>query len=189
MKKLLIATALTTFALTTQAEGLYLQADAGYSGLTATVDGQSGSNGTSSQRLGLGYDFGNQFRLAVDYTNFGKIKEEYAGINASLKVKSVGATAFYEFNKNSKWVPYFGVRVARNTLKATIDGSYSAYGYYTSHIDTEDSESVTGVGAILGGQYKFTPNVALNIGLEYNRIGGSLSLNEASIKAGFRIGF
>jgi len=99
MKKLLIATTLATFALTSQAEGLYVQGDLGVSRMVASPDNDHTIADTIfDQRLSLGYDLGNQFRLALDYTNFGlaKLDEYVVGQDEAKKVLSVAVYNHYK---------------------------------------------------------------------------------------------
>lgn len=186
MKKLLIATALTVCALSAQAGNIYVQGDLGSS--VFTLDDTTGtSSAVFNQRLSLGYDFGNQFRIALDYTNFGKLKESgtngYYYATATLKVKSLGITGFYDFNisSKSKFVPYVGLRLSHNKVSATLDSN----ALYTG----SGSETSTGLGILGGVQYKFSERLSLNANLEYNKLSSDLGLGEGSAKIGLRYNF
>lgn len=187
MKKLLIATALATFALTSQAEGLYVQGDLGLSRMVASPDNNHTIADTIfDQRLSLGYDLGNQFRLALDYTNFGQAKlDEYR-----VKVKSIGVTGFYDFDVSNKdLVPYVGARIAYNKANITESDFYCNGYSQNCHTDTLDSYSKSriGIGALGGIQYKISSNLSINTGIEFNLMASDLS--QGGIKLGLRYNF
>lgn len=171
MKKLLIATLLSAFALSAHSQ-VYVQADLGSSrvALEDEAGGEEVLSGTVfTQRLSVGYDFQNNFRVAVDYTNFGKIKNTYSdgyySADVSLKVKSLGVTGFYDFKSSSNFTPYVGVRLAHNKADVNVQ----AYNSYNS-VSGSDSVSRIGLGVLGGVQYKLTNNMALNANIEYNRL-------------------
>lgn len=181
MKKLYAIAALAALPLTASAEGFYVQGDLGVSNLHfVDTDYYSLPNkAVFTQRINLGYDF-DSFRLAFDYTNFSKAKfDDLFGI--SVKAHSFGMSAIYDFRNSSSFTPYIGARLGYSSIKLT--GSYSGYysNYYTIPISATTTSSSFGV---LGGvQMKLTDNLALNLGLEYNRLasdfgqfGGQLGL-------------
>ncbi|MDH2997525.1 hypothetical protein A1D22_07295 [Pasteurellaceae bacterium LFhippo2] len=185
LSKLLIVTALSSFALSAQAEGWYVQGDLGYSRI-AEVDYDIVKDNVLSQRVSVGYDFANKFRVAADYTNFGTAKTTYENlVDVSLKIKSLGLTGFYDFNINSKFTPYVGVRLAYNKadIKASTTNTYSRY--YT--LSDSASESRLGIGALAGVQYDLAPNLKINAGVEYNRIAADVA--QAGVKVGIRYNF
>lgn len=95
MKKLLIVTMLFTLALSAQAQW-YVQGDLGASKIDITHVNSSNSP-SFTQRISVGYAFDKNFRLAVDYTNYGKVTANYADVvDVSLKGKSLGLTGFYD---------------------------------------------------------------------------------------------
>lgn len=192
MKKLLIATVLAGFSLSLQAEGWYAQGDLGYSNIATTDSIVELSDSSFSQRLSVGYDFG-QFRIAGDYTNFGKVKttDSYGDYydEVSLKLKSIGITGFYQFDMNSSFKPYVGLRVGYNNAKVTETTGYNCSGNYCFSQRDDESYSVNRVGlGIIGGiQYKIKNNLSLNLNAEYNRI--AADVYQAGIHTGIRFDF
>ncbi len=76
------------------------------------TDLNSSDSPSFTQRISVGYAFDKNFRLAVDYTNYGKVTANYADIvDVSLKGKSLGLTGFYDFDL-ADFKPYVGVRVS-----------------------------------------------------------------------------
>lgn len=187
MKKLLIATLLSTFALSAHSQ-VYVQADLGSSrvALEDEAGGDEVLSGTVfSQRLSIGYDFQNNFRTAVDYTNFGKVKEsytdEYFSADLSLKLKSLGVTGFYDFKSSSNFIPYVGLRVSYNKFDTEV--ALNSYDSFSESV----SESRIGFGVLGGVQYKLTNNMALNVNIEYNRVASDAYAAGANI--GLRYNF
>ncbi|MGK8946676.1 opacity family porin [Haemophilus influenzae] len=181
MKKLLIVTMLSTLALSAQAQW-YVQGDLGASKIDIT-DLNSSDSPSFTQRISVGYAFDKNFRLAVDYTNYGKVTANYDDIaDVSLKVKSLGFTGFYDFDL-ADFKPYVGVRVSANEPDVTVTENANAR-YYRIDFVTETS---IGIGALAGVQYKLTDNVALNTNIEYNRLASDAS--DVGVKAGLRFSF
>ncbi|HHF4079112.1 TPA: opacity family porin [Haemophilus influenzae] len=179
MKKLLIVTMLSTLALSAQAQW-YVQGDLGASKIDITHVNSSDSS-SFTQRISVGYAFDKNFRLAVDYTNYGKVTANYADVvDVSLKGKSLGLTGFYDFDL-ADFKPYVGVRVSANEPDVTENANARYY-----RIDFV-SETSIGIGALAGVQYKLTDNVALNTNIEYNRLASDAS--DVGVKAGLRFSF
>ncbi|HHF3963877.1 TPA: opacity family porin [Haemophilus influenzae] len=179
MKKLLIVTMLSTLALSAQAQW-YVQGDLGASKIDITHVNSSDSS-SFTQRISVGYAFDKNFRLAVDYTNYGKVTANYADVvDVSLKGKSLGLTGFYDFDL-ADFKPYVGVRVSANEPDVTVTANARYY-----RIDFV-SETSIGIGALAGVQYKLTDNVALNTNIEYNRLASDAS--DVGVKAGLRFSF
>ncbi|HHF3626766.1 opacity family porin [Haemophilus influenzae] len=177
MKKLLIVTMLSTLALSAQAQW-YVQGDLGASKIDIT-DLNSSDSPSFTQRISVGYAFDKNFRLAVDYTNYGKVTANYADIvDVSLKGKSLGFTGFYDFDL-ADFKPYVGVRVSANEGDVTANARYYRIDFAT--------ETSIGIGALAGVQYKLTDNVALNTNIEYNRLASDVS--DVGVKAGLRFSF
>ena len=104
--------------------GFYLRGNAGYG--IHTEDGISGditsdvagigveSEGDPSYSVGLGYDFGNSWRLEVDtdylQTDLGAIAE-LPGSSAKLRTTSVMLNALYDFNEGGRIQPFIGAGV------------------------------------------------------------------------------
>lgn len=180
MKKLLIATLLSAFTLSAQAQW-YVQGDLGASKIDIT-DANNSDGSSFTQRISVGYAFDKNFRLAADYTNYGKVTAKYAGlVDVSLKVKSLGLTGFYDFNLNNDLTPYVGLRLSTN--KADVTAESNRYYYY----EASATETRTGLGVLAGLQYKLTNNVSLNANIEYNRLAADVS--DVGAKAGLRFSF
>ncbi|CVQ36495.1 opacity protein [Haemophilus influenzae] len=178
MKKLLIVTMLFTLALSAQAQW-YVQGDLGASKIDIT-DLNSSDSPSFTQRISVGYAFDKNFRLAVDYTNYGKVTANYADVvDVSLKGKSLGLTGFYDFDL-ADFKPYVGVRVSTNGADVTANARYY-------RIEAFATETRIGIGALAGVQYKLTDNVALNTNIEYNRLASNVS--DVGVKAGLRFSF
>lgn len=178
MKKLLIATLLSAFALSAHSQ-VYVQADLGSSrvALEDEAGGEDVISGTVfTQRLSVGYDFQNNFRVAVDYTNYGTAKEDYTTYTESMKFKSLGVTGFYDFTPINLLTPYLGLRLAYTNA----DLKYSSRSSYFSYQDSY-SDSSLGLGIMAGAQYKLTNNVSLNANLEYNRVASNAFAAGANI--------
>lgn len=177
MKKLLIVTMLSTLALSAQAQW-YVQGDLGASKIDIT-DLNSSDSPSFTQRISVGYAFDKNFRLAVDYTNYGKVTANYADVaDVSLKGKSLGFTGFYDFDL-ADFKPYVGVRVSANEGDVTANVRYYRIDFAT--------ETNIGIGALAGVQYKLTDNVALNTNIEYNHLASDVS--DVGVKAGLRFSF
>ncbi|CBW29849.1 TPA: opacity family porin [Haemophilus influenzae] len=180
MKKLLIVTMLFTLALSAQAQW-YVQGDLGASKIDIT-DLNSSDSPSFTQRISVGYAFDKNFRLAVDYTNYGKVTANYADVvDVSLKGKSLGLTGFYDFDL-ADFKPYVGVRVSTNGADVTATANARYY-----RIEAFATETRIGIGALAGVQYKLTDNVALNTNIEYNRLASNVS--DVGVKAGLRFSF
>ncbi len=182
MKKLLIATLLAGTALSAQAENFYVQGDLGYSIVDSEINNTNAvEDKVFTQRIGVGYDLGN-VRFALDYTNFNKAKDnekpapDYS--DGSLKIKSVGVSAIYDFHKFTTFVPYIGVRASYNHTNTTL--RTPSYHYVKK-------ENRPGLGVLAGVQRKLTNRLDLNLGAEYNRIGNDVYNLGAS--AGLRFNF
>lgn len=84
----------------------------------------SSNSPSFTQRISVGYAFDKNFRLAVDYTNYGKVTANYADVvDVSLKGKSLGLTGFYDFDL-ADFKPYVGVRVSTNGADVTANARY-----------------------------------------------------------------
>ena len=179
----------TTFALSAHAGNVYVQGNLGYSQFT--IDDFPGHQNTFNQRISLGYDFDNPFRLAVDYTHFRKIHEsahdENISLDGSVKLSSVGVAGLYDFNINdinAKLVPYIGIRLSHNNVNATVSRTTRQSFNYLKYRD-----NYVGFGALSGAQYKINERISLNGNIEYNRFSRDLELNEVGARLGVRVNF
>lgn len=208
MKKLLLAALLTSTSTLAMAQistdGLYVQGNVGVSKLEAKVDGKKLKDNGTGYTVAVGKDMG-AVRYQADYTNFGKIKENgsdgergtasYEEWKGTMKAQSLGLSAIYDFNTTTGLTPYAGVRVGVNQLKADyhdVSTAISATGQLT---DITDNSSVkktkVGAGVLAGVQYAFNPQMALDVGVEYNHLGKvyDTKMNQYGAKVGLRYNF
>ena len=114
-------------------EGWYLRGNAGY-GVHTDVDltgdivsGQHGnglqSEGNVAGSLGLGYDFGNNWRLELDgaslWTDFGSISQ-IPSTSAKFRTNSAMLNAIYDFDDFGRWEPYVGAGIGLVEAKANL---------------------------------------------------------------------
>lgn len=186
MKKLLLATTLS-LAVTAPAfashSGFYVQGDLGWASISDDYDENADG---FAQRATLGYNFGNNWRMGLDYTHY----NDYDGSEAEYdytygnKFHSFGLSAIYDFNNvNFALKPYLGARVAVNHWKHT--DSEEGYEY-------SSSETKTGVGVLTGVNYEITPDLDLDVGYRYNywgKFAGDTKLDSHEVMAGLRYTF
>ena len=102
-------------------EGWYLRGNLGYGihtepelsgGLNSAVhDNSLESEGNVAATLGLGYEFGNNWRVEVDvdslWTDLGSISQ-LDGTSAKLRTNTLMLNAIYDFDNFGEWQPYIG---------------------------------------------------------------------------------
>ncbi|MGB0907750.1 MAG: outer membrane protein [Maricaulaceae bacterium] len=136
MKKhlLIAATAATLMAAPSVASaqddsGWYLRGNAGYGvhtdiDITGDVVGDVESEGNATGSVGLGYDFGNNWRLEGDFaqlqTDLGAISQ-YPHTSAKLETKTAMINAIYDFSGFGRWEPYIGAGIGIVRGNATIE--------------------------------------------------------------------
>ncbi|WP_416878384.1 OmpA family protein [Litorimonas sp.] len=119
-----------------QDSGWYLRGNAGYGVHTDTElrDGMVGENeseGNIAYSLGLGYEFGNGWRMELDgsslWTDLGKI-DSLPQSSAKLRTNSLMVNAIYDFEDFGRWEPYVGagIGVVESNLKAVASDFPSA---------------------------------------------------------------
>ena len=119
-----------------QDSGWYLRGTAGYGTHTDTElsDGMVGENeseGNIAYSLGLGYEFGNGWRMELDgsslWTDLGKI-DSLPQSSAKLRTNSLMVNAIYDFEDFGRWEPYVGagVGVVESNLSAVASDFPSA---------------------------------------------------------------
>ena len=115
------ALGLTTTASAHDDEGWYLRGNLGYgihtdADLTGGLDSSFHGNGLQSEgnvagSLGVGYDFGNNWRLELDgdslWTDLGSISQ-IPSSSAKLRTTSAMLNAIYDFDDFGSWEPYVG---------------------------------------------------------------------------------
>ncbi|OOF58749.1 opacity family porin [Rodentibacter myodis] len=195
MKKSLLALAIGALAVASTANaGWYVQGDLGYSKVKSS-GGDIGDFNKSkfTPSLAVGYKYGN-WRFALDYTNYGKIEESYADQNEvsteKLKTYGLGLSAIYDIELNSPFKPYVGVRLSQNFFDDKYDSSTMENGAIVrEHIS--EKENKFGYGVLAGVSYNFSPNWAVNGGIEYNRLGkfDDVKINQYGAKVGIRYEF
>ena len=118
------------------AEGIYAKAGAGvtqFSDVTATVGSYSGElefDSGMSYGVGLGYDFGNDFRAELGFNQANGELEKIAGVaaTADLEVSTLSVSIFKDFSNDSNFTPYVGVGVGTTNIDIdTITLNSTAY--------------------------------------------------------------
>lgn len=130
MKKLALCSAVSALGLlmatsaSAHDEGWYLRGNAGYgvhtdTDLTGDIVSNVHGNGLQSEgnvgaSLGLGYDFGDRWRLELDgdtlLTDFGSISQVPSSF-AKLRTDSIMLNALYDFDSFGDFEPYIGAGV------------------------------------------------------------------------------
>ncbi len=179
MKKLLLATLVAGLATTASADILkdghvFVQADLG--SMKLHFDDEDGSDDLKksnfTQRIAVGYEV-EQTRIALDYTNFGKVKGSESFTEAGLdvdvkgkiKVQGFGVTLAHTFEVSDLLNPYVGARIGWTTGKAKVDVTVQEETYTVS-----DSKTRFSAGLLAGVESKVTDNVTLGLGAEYHRL-------------------
>ncbi|MDO5054949.1 MAG: opacity family porin [Pasteurella oralis] len=191
MKKSLLVLALGTLFAATASANFYVQGDLG----STKIKAKGGEDGKFSKnvfepRLSVGYKF-SDFRLALDYSHYNKIKETFVDADevtkTDFKIRGLGLSAIYDFTLNAPVTPFVGARLSLNHF------STKDYTVYTSGSkETEKAnETRVGFGVLAGADYKLTPNLALVGTVEYNRLGRSedVKIDAYGAKVGLRYDF
>ena len=114
-------------------EGWYLKAMAGYGigtdiDITGGIDSSQHGNGIQAEgdvvgNLGVGYDFGENWRLELDgttmFNDYGSISQTPSSF-AKLRTDAVMLNALYDFDEFGKFAPYVGAGVGLVFTDATI---------------------------------------------------------------------
>lgn len=196
MKKTAFAILLGSLAIATTANAnWYVQGDFGRTKIKSGTadDGQFNKN-VSDLRLSVGYKF-TDFRIALDYTRYGTVKERYEDdtevTDTTLKLKGFGVSAIYDFNLNSPIKPFVGARLALNTFSDKDDTLHKDPNVPVQREVDSSKETRLGYGALAGASYDFTPNFAAVGTVEYNHLGrsGDVKVNSYGAKIGLRYSF
>lgn len=195
----------STLAMAGAFDDLYVQGDVGLSKLEVKIDDEKFKDNNTGYSIALGKDMGT-FRYQADYTDFGKITENYSDgdlaiigndeVTTTLKAQSLGFSAIYDFKPVFSVTPYAGLRVGVNQLKAEDKGRASTIDVTTNQqtlISYYESEKKTkvGVGVLAGVQYAFNPKLLLDAGVEYHHLGKveDWKFNQYGVKVGLRYNF
>jgi len=109
-------------------EGWYLRGNAGYgthtdADLSGGIVGDVESEGNVALSLGLGYDFGNNWRLELDgatlWTDNGAIAQLPSSF-AKFRTNSAMLNAIYDFDDFGRWAPYVGAGIGVVRAKADL---------------------------------------------------------------------
>ena len=134
MKHMLLSTAAISIALTIPAiasadePGWYLRGNAGYGthtdiDITGDVLGDVESEGNATGSVGVGYDFGNNWRLELDaaqlFTNLGAVSQ-FPNSTAKLETTTGFVNAIYDFSEFGRWEPYVGAGLGLVRGNATV---------------------------------------------------------------------
>jgi len=139
MKHMLLSTAAVSIALAIPAlahadepgwylRGKYLRGNAGYGthtdiDITGDVVGDVESEGNATASVGVGYEFGNNWRLELDaaqlFTNLGAVSQ-FPNSTAKLETTTGFLNAIYDFNDFGRWEPYVGAGVGLVRGNATV---------------------------------------------------------------------
>ena len=106
------------------AEGIYAKAGGGFtnfSDVTASVGGYSGEleiDSGFSYGVGLGYDFGNDFRAELGFNQANGELDKIAGVaaTADVEVSTLSVSIFKDFSNDSSFTPYVGVGVGSTNI-------------------------------------------------------------------------
>ncbi len=175
------------FADTDNKSGTYISAGIG-TGFGTQVNGtikgvgfSSDATTTFSGVIGLGYDFGNNWRVQGSY---GRLTADVDTVTVRGRVYDVdesgsgsllGLGVAYDFDINSNWTPYVGVSVSQAWADDAGDSS-SGYGF-TLGASRDISESVEFFAALSLG---LTPEQHID-GVDYN------ATSELGIGTGIRV--
>ena len=172
--------------------GFYIQGDAGVSKVKASAEGASVSQSGFSPRLTAGYDFGNNWRVGVDYTHYKslKVSETYdtETFNSKAKFNSVGVSAIHDFPVSEKVKPYLGARLGINRLSFDYQESDPEYDYYETG---SFKKTKIGAGVLAGVGVNVTEKVTLDVGYRYNYWGkfDGTKVQSNELSAGVRVKF
>ncbi len=176
--------------------GWYIRGDAGYGSVTDTnftndLIGASQGEGNGALGLGLGYDFGNNWRVEFNadqlWNDLGALNPAH-GSTADIRMNNFMLDAIYDFSDFGDWTPFVGAGIGLNNSKlraaahnVSVPGTVNAcIGHDACTFSSVDSalawNLLAGVGRRLGDhltwetQYRYT-NVG---GLDFNGIGRDL---------------
>lgn len=166
-------------------EGWYLRGNVGYGAhtdadLVGDVVGDVESEGNVAGSLGVGYDFGNNWRLELDgtslWTDMGRISQVPESF-AKIRTNTAMLNAIYDFDDFDRWAPYVGAGLGIVNARASIDahdfiasgGNYvdnpTCLGAATCRVDDKASGIAWQIIAGLG--YDITDNLVWDTNYRY----------------------
>ena len=153
-------------------------------------------------RLSVGYDFGN-WRIALDYARYNTWKhgkhihaENTKKVQNGTEVKTIadhtdkgtfkaesgyGISAIYDFDTDTRFKPYAGVRVGLGKIRhsitvedkadikvTSVNASIPGFPQVVNNIHESRSIRRLGFGAVAGVGIDITPNLTLDTGYRYH---------------------
>lgn len=124
-------------------KGWYLRGNAGY-GIHTDIDhsgiitGDTESEGNGAFSLGLGHDFGNNWRVELDgsslWTDMAKVSQA-PNTFSKLRTNALMVNALYDFDEFGNWEPYVGAGLGkiRATSNAQAHGFFGSQGVFNSN--------------------------------------------------------
>lgn len=183
--------------------GFYIQADAGVSKVKLKEEQSLDNNPTVSQngfspRLTIGYDFGNNWRVGMDYTRY-KSSFTHTESDAELgyqnvstltgKIKkNIGVSVIYDFPVSEKVKPYLGARVGTNS----VSYDYLELNNGNFNFRASGKETRASIGVLTGVDVKVSDKVTVDAGYRYNHWGkffDNAKINSHELSAGVRVKF
>ncbi len=182
--------------------GWYVRGNVGYGSITdvdlvGDLAGDLEGEGNGAGSLGLGYDFGNNWRVELDaaqlWNDLGAITQA-SNTSADMRITTGMINALYDFSDFGAWEPYIGagIGLARTSLSAQAHSfpnppilpinNSTCTGFNNCSI--HDSDTATAWQLIAGLGYKINDNLTwdtqyryLNVGkLDYTGQGSNLTL-------------
>lgn len=143
-----------------------------------------------SPRVGAGYK-DNNFRIMLDYQNFDEGEKTHQNYSATTTEKmrghSIGLGFYHDFDNTTNFTPFVGLRASHNMIKHT---------YQDSQNYIRETIKSTGVGGVVGVNYRFNDELSFNVSGEYNFMGtfdfpqeSEVPVNQYGVSAGFRYWF
>ena len=166
--------------------GWYLRGNAGYGthndiDITGDLIGDVESEGNATGSVGVGYDFGDNWRLEFDaaqlFTNLGAVSQ-YPSSSAKLETRTGFINAIYDFDDFGRWEPYIGagVGVVRGNFTGTAH-DFPTGGGGSAHISTpvcsgvacsfKDGDTGLGWQLLAGLGYEISDNLTWDTHYRY----------------------
>ncbi|VEJ21493.1 opacity family porin [Neisseria animaloris] len=187
--------------------GIYLQPEVAFSRIKIESDKNlEYSKDSFSPRITAGYDFGNNFRIGVDYTHYRPLNFSDSGtfnyrikkLKTTIKLKyqdegkvgfkSFGISTIYDFPASERVKPYLGVRVGFNRIEVDVKKTFPQVGRTKFFHKEKDG---VGAGVLAGVGFKINEKITLDAGYRYNYWGKfqDVKLHRNEFATGLRIKF